>query len=73
MTILQEVFQYVNKSCLFSEIELDTDLQAVAVRMSANKIYCLQHLSSPFTKCKSFRYGTFGSTASSPFCPHWRL
>ena len=28
---------YVNKSVLFSEIKLDTDLQAVAVRVSAKK------------------------------------
>ena len=28
---------YINKSVLFSEIELDTDLQAVAVRVSAKK------------------------------------
>ena len=28
---------YMNKSILFSEIELDTDLQAVAVKVSAKK------------------------------------
>ena len=28
---------YINKSVLFSEIELDTDLQAVAVTVSAKK------------------------------------
>ena len=28
---------YINKSVLFSEIQLDTDLQAVAVRVSAKK------------------------------------
>ena len=28
---------YINKSVLFSEIELDTDLQAIAVRVSAKK------------------------------------
>ena len=28
---------YINKSALFSEIKLDTDLQAVAVRVSAKK------------------------------------
>ncbi|WP_419598532.1 endonuclease/exonuclease/phosphatase family protein, partial [Thiolapillus sp.] len=31
------VILYVNKSVLFSEIKLDTDLQAVAVRVSAKK------------------------------------
>ena len=29
---------YINKSVLFSEVKLDTDLQAVAVRVSAKKI-----------------------------------
>ena len=28
---------YINKSVLFSEIKLDTDLQAVAVRVSVKK------------------------------------
>ena len=36
--MLQEVLPYINKSVLFSEIELDTDLQAVTVRVSAKKI-----------------------------------
>ena len=31
---------YVNKSVLFSEIKLDTDLQAVVVRVSAKKTVC---------------------------------
>ena len=31
------VILYINKSVLFSEIKLDTDLQAVAVRVSAKK------------------------------------
>ena len=34
--MLQEVL-YINKSVLFSEIKLYTDLQAVAVRVSAKK------------------------------------
>ena len=32
---------YVHKSVLFSEIKLDTDLQAVAVRVPAKKTNCL--------------------------------
>ena len=37
--MLQEVFVtlYINKSFLFDEIKIDTDLQAVAVRVSAKK------------------------------------
>ena len=37
--MLQEVFVtlYINKSFLFSEIKLDTDLQAVSVTVSAKK------------------------------------
>ena len=37
---------YINKSALFSEIKLDTDLQAVAVRVSAKKTLtvCNAHL-----------------------------
>ena len=42
------------KSCLFSEIKLDTDLQAVAVSVSQENFDCLQCLSPPITRCKSF-------------------
>ena len=38
MTVLQEAFQYIfKKYCLFSEIELDTDMQVVVVTVSAKK------------------------------------
>ena len=38
---------YVNKSVLFSEIKLDTDLQAVAVRLSAKKTFTVCNVYLP--------------------------
>ena len=38
---------YINKSVLFSEIELDTDLQAVAVRVSAKKTLTVCNIYPP--------------------------
>ena len=38
---------YINKSVLFSEIKLDTDLQAVAVRVSAKKTLTVCNVHHP--------------------------
>ena len=38
---------YINKSVLFSEIKLDTDLQAVAVRVSAKKTLTVCNICLP--------------------------
>ena len=38
---------YINKSVLFSEIKLDTDLQAVAVRVSAKKFLTVCNIYLP--------------------------
>ena len=40
---------YVNKFVLFSEIELDTDLQSIAVRMSAKKTLTVCNLYLPLS------------------------
>ena len=40
---------YINKSALFSEIKLDTELQAVAVRVSAKKTFTVCNIYLPLS------------------------
>ena len=53
---------YINKSVLFSEIKLDTDLQADAVRVSAKKTLTVCNIYlPPLLDVIFFRFRTFNS------------